>query len=108
MNKKIELHKDTIRIQYDNGKSVKEIADLHYVHPMTVYRHLKEMKIQLVHPFLRDGNKDKLKKMYVDRKYSIREISKRCNVSRKIVIDAIKKFEIKRLNPSKGKGVKHE
>jgi len=108
MNKKIELHKDTIRIQYENGKSVKEIADLHFVSDSTVYRHLREMKLKLEHPFLRDGNKDKLKKMYVDRRYSIREISKKCNVSRKTVIEALNRFELRKLNPSKGKGVKHE
>ena len=108
MNKKIELHKDTIRIQYENGKSVNEIADLHFVSESTVYRHLREMKVQLEHWFLRDGNKEKLKRMYVDRRYSIREISKLCNVSQQLVSKALRNFELRKLTPSKGKGVKHE
>ena len=106
MNKKIELHKETIRIQYENGKSVEEIAELHFVSESTVYRHLREMKIKLEHWFLRDGNRDKLKKMYIERNYSIREISKTCNISQQLVSKALKKFELKKVNPSKGKGVK--
>jgi transposase len=66
------------------------------------------MGIKLEHPFLREGNRDKLKKMYRDKQYSIKEISKRCKVSPKIINDALSKFELKKLNPSKGKGVKNE
>jgi predicted DNA-binding protein YlxM (UPF0122 family) len=108
MNKKIELHEQTIRVQYDNGLTPKEIAERHYVSVPAIYEKLRELKIKIEHPFLRQGNYTKLKKMYLDKKYSIREISRKCNVSQQLVSKALKKFEIKRLNPSKGKGVKDE
>lgn len=105
---KIPLHDETIRIQYANGLSIQEIADRHYVSYRTIYRKLKELNIKIQTAFFRKVTEKELTKLYIDKKHSVDSLSKKYKVSKKTMIKALNIYGIKKLNPSKGKGVKDE
>jgi transposase len=92
--KKIELHNKTILYQYQNGMSINRIATLHYVSEDTVYRRLRKMGVNIQSPFMRSIDTNKLKKLYVERKWSISAIAKKYHVSYKTVKKALLELDI--------------
>lgn len=103
MSNKIVIHEQTLRIQYQNGMSVKRIADLHGVTDKTVMRNLKEYNIKRINKLLTLISKKKLEQLYCDYNWTISKIARRYKVNRRTVDRALMLTNLKK-SRAKGNG----
>ncbi|MGE4321025.1 MAG: hypothetical protein AB7E61_06235 [Acholeplasmataceae bacterium] len=104
MSNKIIVHEKTLKIQYQNGMSVRKIAELHNVSQDVVRTNLKDFGIKRINKLLQKITKKKLEQLYCDNNWSINKIANRYDVKWETVHQAIIKCDLIR-NPEQRKTV---